>query len=112
MVCLRALKLPKSSLNQFVLSLKDFGEVHIPVRKGEHSFVYAHMDDPQDIAADFLRTLLPIKKYFLPPIEPMFRISSGQGYETVEDGGGRIVLFGPHPCEIHSVKILDRKSVV
>lgn len=107
MVCLRALKLPKSNLNQFMVSLKDYGEVHIPVRKGEHSYVYARMDDPQEIAADSLRTLLPIKKYLLPPIEPMFRISSGQGYETVEDGGGKVVLFGPHPCEIHSVKILD-----
>jgi len=51
---------------------------------------------------------LPLKKYFLKPVDAMLNFWAEKGYDTpAEEADGRRVIFGVHPCEIHGLKILD-----
>jgi hypothetical protein len=58
---------------------------------------------------EYDRTILPPKKYFLPPRETLFRYRPGAGFEPCTDAlDQRIILFGVHACDIFAFNILDR----
>ena len=103
-------KLPKANVNKFLESLQDFGEVIIPKEKQEQPGVYMFdtMTDPSEVAWEYLRTIIPPKKYLTKPKEVIFKFDSQRGFEEViEDAEQKRVLFGLHPCDIHGIKILD-----
>lgn len=105
---MKILKLPKSRLDFFASVLQQFGEVHAPV---EHHGQYAfrRLERWSDARLDYPRTILPPKKYFLPPRERLFRYRRDHGYEACsEDLGRRIVLFGVHACDVYALNILDQ----
>lgn len=105
---MKLLKLPKRNLFEFIDSLKNFGELHAPVRKGDRCYAYAPISDPKEIALDAVRTILPPKKYFYKPVQPMFNFDPVKGYTPVtEDMDKKIILFGLHACEINALNILD-----
>lgn len=100
--------LPKSNLYDFMESVRKFGELHVPLRKDENIFYYGKCENVRDIALDYRRTILPAKKYFFRPVEPLMTFDTKKGYQPVEeDMDKKVVLFGIHPCEINSIRILD-----
>jgi sulfhydrogenase subunit beta (sulfur reductase) len=104
----KTLVLPREHLDFFASVLQQFGEVHGPVAKGDH-FVFRRLQRWSEIRLDYPRTLLPPKKYVLPPRECLFRYRPAEGY--VPDATGldrRIVLFGVHACDIYGINILDQ----
>ncbi len=104
---MRIVTLSKDKLQPFLESTRAFGELHAPLRRGEESCAFGRVDNVADIQVGCLRTILPPKKYFMPPEQTMFSFSP-QGYQAVhEEAGKRYVLFGLHPCDIHGLKILD-----
>lgn len=104
---MKILKLPKQQLDFFASVLQQFGEVHAPVARNGR-FVFARLDRWSDAALDYDRTILPPKKYFLPPCETMFRYRRATGYVPAsEDLERKIVLFGVHACDIYGLNILD-----
>lgn len=100
-------KLPKQHLDFFASVIQQFGEVHAPVaRKGKYAF--ARLDRWSDAVLEYNRTILPPKKYLLPPRETMLRFRRETGYvPESEDLDKKIVLFGVHPCDIYGLNILD-----
>lgn len=104
---MKILKLPKDQLDFFASVLQQFGEVHAPVARGD-KYVFARLDRWSDAVLDYNRTILPPKKYFLPPCETLLRYRHGAGYVAAsEDLGRRIVLFGVHACDIYGLNILE-----
>jgi len=104
---MKILKLPREELDLFGAVLQQFGEVHAPVARGDH-YVFARLDRWSDAVLDYTRTILPPKKYFLPPCETLLRFRKGKGYEPAsEDLDRKMVLFGVHPCDIFGLNILD-----
>ncbi len=105
---MKLLKLPKQKLDLFASVVQQFGEVHAPVEQyGKH--VFRPLNRWSEARLDYHRTILPLKKYFLPPLETMFRYRGGEGYVPATAGiGRRIVLFGAHACDIYALNILDR----
>jgi sulfhydrogenase subunit beta (sulfur reductase) len=103
----KILKLPKQQLDFFASVLQQFGEVHAPVaRNGK--YVFARLNKWSDAVLEYNRTILPPKKYLLPPCETLLRYRRGSGYvPTSEDLDKKIVLFGVHPCDIYGMNILD-----
>ena len=99
--------LSKTDLDLFAAVLQQFGEVHAPVKTpGGYSF--RPLERWSDARLDYTRTVLPPKKYFLPPRETMFRFREGEGYVAgSEDLTHRIVLFGVHPCDVYGINIID-----
>jgi sulfhydrogenase subunit beta (sulfur reductase) len=107
---MKVTKLPKKNVDEFLLSLRDFGEVIIPKEKTEQKGVYVFdkMIDPSEVAWEYLRTIIPPKKYLHKPKEVMFNFDSENGFQEVfEDAEQKRILFGLHPCDIHGIKILD-----
>ncbi len=105
---MKVLKLPKEKLDFFASVVQQFGEVHAPVeRNGAYMFKPLNRWSEARLKHD--RTILPLKKYFLPPRETMFRYRQGQGYTPCIDGlDRRIVLFGVHACDIYALNILEQ----
>lgn len=102
------LKISRPNFNKFIAGMQKYGEVHIPKKKSESSYVYDKMDSPDEIAFEFLRTIVPVKKYFMPPVEKLLNYSNGSGFRAeMPDPEKKIIIFGLHPCDINSIKILD-----
>ena len=104
---MKTLKLPKRNLDLFASVLQRFGELHAPVAQGD-DFVFRRLSRWSEARLDYSRTILPPKKYLLPPRETLFRYSgNGDFVPTSEDVDKRIVLFGVHACDIYAFNILD-----
>ncbi|MDH4045622.1 MAG: 4Fe-4S dicluster domain-containing protein [Gemmatimonadota bacterium] len=105
---MKTLTLPKARLDFLVSVLQQFGEIHGPVAQGDR-FVFRRLRRWSDARLDYTRTILPLKKYFLPPRERLFRYRRGEGYVAdTTDLERRIVLFGVHACDIYGLNILDQ----
>lgn len=104
---MKILKLPKEKLDFFASVLQQFGEVHAPVRRGR-GYAFERLSRWSQACLDYNRTILPPKKYFLPPEEALFRYRGGEGYIPCTDGlEKRIILVGLHACDIYAINILD-----
>jgi sulfhydrogenase subunit beta (sulfur reductase) len=104
---MKTLKLPKDKLDFFASVMQQFGEVHAPVAQGDR-FVFKRLERWSDARLDYNRTILPPKKYFLPPRETLFDYRENAGYLPATEGlNDRIVLFGVHACDICALNILD-----
>ncbi len=105
---MKILKLSKDHLDFFVSVVHKFGRVHAPVRRGTQR-VLAPVERWSDVDLECTRTVLPPKKYLLPPKEQMFQFDPQRGYVPSRDGTDkRIVLFGVHACDIYAMNILDQ----
>ena len=105
---MKLLKLPKDRLDLFASVLQQFGEVHAPVEQNG-KYAFRRLTRWSDARLDYQRTLLPPKKYFLPPKDTLFQYREGQGYVPCDVAADRrIILFGVHPCDIYGLNILDQ----
>lgn len=105
---MKIVKLPKENFEKFIESLNSFGEIHAPVKRDDSAVIFNQVRDLSKIEIYYTRTILPVKKYFLKPVDTMFNFSVGKGYEmSDEESHNRKIIFGLHSCDIHSLKILD-----
>jgi sulfhydrogenase subunit beta (sulfur reductase) len=105
---MKVLTLSKDKLDFFAAVVQQFGEVHAPVEQNG-KFAFRRLARWSDARLDYQRTLIPPKKYFLPPKDTLFQYKEGQGYVPVmEAADRRIILFGVHPCDIYALNILDQ----
>ena len=105
---MKILKLPKEKLDLFASVVQQFGELHAPVEQ-DGKYVFKRLTRWSDARLEYDRTILPPKKYFLPPRETLFRYSPGEGFVPNTDGlDQRIILFGVHACDVYALNILDR----
>jgi sulfhydrogenase subunit beta (sulfur reductase) len=105
-VVLKTTKLAKGELERFITLLGAFGEVHAPVAR-DGGFAFQKLTDWREARLDYTRTILPPKKYVLPPKEELFHFDADAGYVAPADPPGRMVLFGVHPCDVYGLNILD-----
>jgi sulfhydrogenase subunit beta (sulfur reductase) len=104
----KILKLPADKLDFFASVVQQFGEVHAPAAQ-DGAYVFKRLSRWSEARLDYNRTILPLKKYFLPPQEVLFRYHSDTGYGPCTDGlEKRIVLFGVHACDVYALNILDQ----
>jgi sulfhydrogenase subunit beta (sulfur reductase) len=105
---LKILKIPKKDLDFFVAVMPAFGEVHAPVRRGK-GFAFDRPKLWSEVCLDYPRTILPPKKYMLPPKETTFTFDPQKGFEDrLAEAGKPMVLFGVHAYDIYGLNILDR----
>lgn len=98
--------LSKDSFYQFVDALiKDF-KVLGPKAK-ENAYAYAEIADSGELSLDFVRTILPAKKFFFPPKEELFKYQGGKMSAPKDEADQKRILIGPHPCDLSGIKALD-----
>lgn len=103
---MKALKLKKRYLTEYLDSLRKYGEVFGPVRKGD-KYIYDRLDDLSSLDLKMLRTIVPVKKFLYPPRFNTFSFDEKSYNAELENIKPR-VIFGVHPCEIHGIMILDK----
>jgi len=98
----------ESTVLKFIDFLKNKAEVIAPHRKGDNSFSYEPVKDTKDVVLEYPRTIQPLKKFFLPPIETLlsFRVSKNEYKEEKVEVENKI-FFGIHSYEMQGVKRLD-----
>jgi hypothetical protein len=68
---LKILKLRKQKLDLFASIVQQFGELHAPVEQ-DGKYVFQRLTRWSEARLGYDRTILPHKKYFLPPRETLF----------------------------------------
>ena len=97
----------KTRLPDLVRGLSTTFEVVGPKAKGD-TFVFGPIDDPAELRLDYDTTILPPKKYFVPPAETTmrFRVADNEVLAEEYDSTQR-VIFGLHPCDINALMLMD-----
>ncbi|ASJ10785.1 hydrogenase [Thermococcus sp. P6] len=105
---MRYVKLSRENTYEFLERLKSFGKLYGPVKVSEKFYDFREIDDVRKVEFDYVRTLMPPKKFFLPPREKMFEfnLEKNEYRENVPEVEP-LVIFGLHSCDIHGLKILD-----
>ena len=87
----------KSRLPDLVRGLATEYEVVGPIAKND-AFVFGRIEDPADLRLEYTATILPPKKYFIPPAEELMRFSARDNEVTAADVDSQPrVIFGLHP---------------
>ncbi len=101
-------KIPKKDLDLFASVLPAFGKLYAPVKRGS-GYVFDHPRSWSEISLDYPRTILPPRKFFLPPREALFSFDAREGYrDLLAEASEPQVLFGVHAYDIYGLNILDR----
>jgi sulfhydrogenase subunit beta (sulfur reductase) len=71
-------------------------------------FAFQEIDDPADLRLDYTTTILPPKKYLLPPCETLFEFdnTNGGSLQPAPPALASIIL-GVHTCDLHAIQLLD-----
>lgn len=103
--------LDKAEIGALVAGFAQRFEVIGPVRH-QDSYVFDEVgSDPARMCLDYDTTILPPKKYFMPPEEQLLSFSTSVN-RTFDDGTGieatPRVLFGLHACDINAINRIDK----
>jgi len=100
--------LGKEKVPQFVEGLLRDYQVIGP-RKKDGFYLFGPVSKPEEIALEYPIALYPPRKFFLPAKEPVLRFRLGEKpeVEPVVEPPTPKVLFGLHPCDLHSTRLLD-----
>jgi len=98
----------ETEVRKFIDFLMTKTEVIAPQPKGEHSFAYDIVENSLDVALEYPRTIQPLKKYFLPPVETLlsFKISSN-AFIKEEINAAKRIFFGVHSYDMQGIRRLD-----
>lgn len=99
----------KQDFPSFIESLSKEYEVAGPVRREGNQHSFEILSDFSRLVLDYVHTLLPPKKFFLPQQETLLRFeSSAAGTQvTVEPAARSLAIVGIHPCDLHGIQRLD-----
>ena len=102
----------RSDVPALINHLGDFGEVIAPHGKGDVSYSFEVVGDSSKVVLDYNRTLLPLKKMFLPPVEKLMGFSlKNLTYEQENVEITPRVFFGVHSYEMQSILRLDHSML-
>lgn len=105
---MKMLKLAKKDLDLFASVLPAFGKLSAPVKRGS-GYAFAQPVSWCEVCLEYPRTILPPRKFFLPPREALFTFDARAGYgDLLAEAASPQVLFGVHAYDIHGLNILDR----
>jgi len=120
---LTAYLLDKRDIPALVALLSKELEVYGPVAHGP-TFRFEAIEDPTQLRLDYDTTILPPKKYFIPPVQKVLSFSlspslqirdaaaeagkDGQLGEEHQWHGKRFILFGVHPCDLAAITFNDK----
>lgn len=99
-------KMTPSALNDWVSSVISKHRVYAPQAAGEH-FAYDLLGTAEDLRLDHDATILPPRKYLMPPREPLVQFAEDGHFRSVE-ACEPFVLFGVHPYDVAAIAQMDR----
>jgi ferredoxin len=100
--------IPRDKIPEAVSILGRKHHIVAPVPKGK-SFVFSAIaEDPSQVTIDYPSTILPLKKFFLPPVDVLLRYDSRSNTASVPSAPGTPTLFfGIHNYDLQGLLRLD-----
>jgi len=99
----------KDKFGAWVEKLKGKVDVFGPKRK-DVFWVFDSVEAPEDLDLEYVRTILPPKKFFFPPRDEVlleYNIKSGEVKAGKVEPDKEIILLGVHPCDMQGLLRLD-----
>lgn len=98
----------KSQLAELVTFLAARQKVVGPVPLSHGQFKFAEVSSLEEMALDYIPTILPPKKYFMPQYETLLKydVAKGQEMQAVAEVE-ELVLFGLHTCDLAGIQCLN-----
>lgn len=96
------------ALRQFLSALRKDYELVGPVAREGGQHVFQVIDDLDKLDLDYVHTILPPKKYFLPQREELlaFSLQDGERASAPNEALTRVIV-GVHPCDLVGIRHLD-----
>ncbi len=99
-------RLEKDDFLAFVNNLiNSFETIGVKEKKGR--FVFLHLESAAELRLDHDVTILPPKKFFLPPYEKMIKFNVGEQKGELLGDNAKRVIIGVHPYDIVALKQMD-----
>ncbi|HOX22861.1 MAG TPA: 4Fe-4S dicluster domain-containing protein [Elusimicrobiales bacterium] len=95
----------KEKMPDFVATLARQRKVYAPVSKGNGCYAFEEVSDAKEIAFDYVPTMLPPKKYFMPQREDVLSFNGRESAAVL--GAEQAIIFGVHTCDIAGIQCLD-----
>ncbi len=99
-------KLDKATFDKWVDACIEKQRVYGVQAKGDR-FAFGPLAKAVDLRLDYDVTILPPKKYLLPPRETLLRFDRKEGFESVFEEEP-FVVFGVHPYDMVAVSQIDK----
>jgi sulfhydrogenase subunit beta (sulfur reductase) len=100
--------LQKQDLGEFVNRLLPLYRVGGPAPKNG-GVAFQVIEDPGELRLEYPTTILPPKKFLLPPLETLIEYDNAQNNQVhMPDLDPPTVIFGVHTCDVHAIQLLDR----
>ncbi len=99
----------QNTTRQFIQFLMNKAKLIAPHRKGEKSFSFQETTDPDQVVLNYNRTIQPLKKFFLPPMETLFRFETN-GKPKIKKTEIKVeerIFLGIHSYDMKAIQLLD-----
>jgi len=99
--------LAKAAIPELVEKLKKSHTVYAPVPRGKFS-AFEEVRDGMTVELDYVTTILPPKKFVLPPREKLLEFSTADfSVKEPEPDPRPVAVLGIHPCDMQGILRLD-----
>ena len=99
--------IPREKVPDAVSILSKTFKIIAPIPKGKN-YVFEEVSDPKKVTLDYHSTILPLKKFFLPPVDTILHFDrKTQTSRVPERGKGPTLFFGIHNYELQGLFRLD-----
>lgn len=101
-------KIDKIELKNFVENLIKENIVYAPIKKRDE-FIFDKLESFDELVIEnYIPTILPPKKYFLPTEETILKIDYKNKKAEPVFENKEFILFGVRPCDLTAIYILDK----
>jgi sulfhydrogenase subunit beta (sulfur reductase) len=99
--------MPKAAFSKWVNRLcEDYRVVGPKPLHGQ--YIFDEISDVSELAMDYPSSVLPPKKYLLPPREVLFSFKNETMQLKTQIEAPPTVIMGVHTCDMHAIQLLDR----
>ena len=101
--------LNKKDISHFSYALQNFGYLYAPIKKSKKAHSYDKVESLNQADFDYVRTMIPPKKFFISPKETIFTFDKETDkYIETPNEATPIVIFGVHSCDINALNLLSK----
>lgn len=97
----------KADFPAFVETLAKKRKVVAPVKRGDKSFAFEEVKRADEVALDYIPTILPPKKYFLPQSEVLAEYDGKTGMREATLYSQDTAVLGAHTCDLAGIQCLN-----
>jgi len=108
MILMKAFIIEKKNINILVDHFLKEYRVFGPTKSGADS-TFNEIKSNGDLHLDYISTVLPPKKFFLPPKEILFNFDrqTGKLSNKLIENDDKTLILGIHPCDVYAILKLD-----